>query len=210
MNTETTTATATPAIDTRPREAKMSPLEFMQALVYGYVSDGTLQARYGYRMRFQDRAVARFGAIAGWIVGLKHAGQVEFAERAAEDIDSAMQRLTCFAGKRDVELADGNLQECRDIVTIGDDGTFGGLSFCVWRAIPQAMVEQRNTNAELKELSYVKTPEGENVRWYDGYCRQDYTEFVFAFNGGVIYHGPGRGETFTVDFGSSRMWGIHT
>ena len=65
-------------------------------------------------------------------------------------------------------------------------------------------------NEELKQLCYVYDTDGKEVRMFDGYMRQEWMDYAFAFNGGVIYHGPGRGETFTVDFGSSRMWGIHT
>ena len=212
MNTETTTTTATPAYDSRPREAKMTAMEFMESLVYGYVSDTALRARYGYAMEFTDRGVARFGAIAGWIVGLKHAGQEEFAERAADDIDGSMQRLASYTEQRDHAIAEDRFLRGRSKVTISDDGTFGGFSFCVWRAIPREHAKEEGTriNEELKQLCCVYDTDGKEVRMFDGYMRQEWMDYAFAFNGGVIYHGPGRGETFTVDFGSSRMWGIHT
>lgn len=34
--------------------------------------------------------------------------------------------------------------------------------------------------------------------------------YGYIFHGGVIYHGPGAGQTFTVSLDSKRLWGIHT
>jgi len=39
----------------------------------------------------------------------------------------------------------------------------------------------------------------------------EFVHYGYAFNGGLIYSGPGRGETFTVSVGNQeRYWGVHT
>lgn len=34
--------------------------------------------------------------------------------------------------------------------------------------------------------------------------------YAYRYNGGVIYHGPGAGQSFTVTLDHTRLWGIHT
>ena len=34
--------------------------------------------------------------------------------------------------------------------------------------------------------------------------------YGFDFHGGLAYHGPGGGETFSVSLGDINFWGIHT
>ena len=34
--------------------------------------------------------------------------------------------------------------------------------------------------------------------------------YTYGYNGGLIYHGPGAGETFSVTLETNALWSIHT
>lgn len=48
-------------------------------------------------------------------------------------------------------------------------------------------------------------PDLDRAEWW----RKQKTKAVFAFNGGLLYHGPGAGQTYSVSLNSS-LWSIHT
>jgi hypothetical protein len=185
----------------------------MERLVYGYASGSALTARYGWGMRFSDSATARFAAVAGWLVGMTHCGQREFAERAAADLDERMKRLASYARVEEIETSRGIVRVPVCKVAISDDGTFGGFSFCVYRAKVRNGDADERRNRELEEFvtEYKRDESGDLRPIYDslGYIERAFIDYNFCFNGGLLYHGPGRGETFAVSLGCS-LWGIHT
>ena len=200
-------------VDNRSREAKMTALEFMRELSYRYVTDTALKARYGYGMTFREGAVARFANIAGLVNGLAMAGQKELASRLADDLDTAMQRLAAFARRYDFSVENGFANAWESKVVVGDDGTFGGFSFAVMRGTPNERLsdsERERCNDELADWVSIKDVSGAYVRDFGGYHKQAKIQYAFAFNGGLLYHGPGGGEVFAVTLNNSRFWSIHT
>lgn len=213
ISTETET-TETYVPDTRPYAKKCSAIAFMEHLCYGYISDSTLSERYGYGVKFNDRAVGRFGLIAGWIVGLHESGQVEFARKAARDIDERLQFLGTFAKGDEMQHTDRGFVRCPTFkVAITDDGTLHGFSFCVYRAVPRTGSAPDNRNRDMDELTvvYKRDETGELRPVYDslGYTERAFVDYQFAWNGAVIYHGPRRGESLEIDE-YRNLWGIHT
>jgi hypothetical protein len=211
MNTETNTTET--AVDNRPREAKMTALEFMRELSYRYVSDSALRARYGYGMVFRGGSTARFANIAGLVNGLAMAGQKELASRLAEDLDSGMQRLASFARRHEFAVEGEFVNAWESKVIVGDDGTFGGFTFAVMSGIPNERLnesERERCDAELADWISIKDVSGEYVKDFGGYHKQAKVQYRFAFNGGLLYHGPGGGEVFAVTMDNSRFWSIHT
>ena len=72
--------------------------------------------------------------------------------------------------------------------------------------------------ARAQELDAEDDAKGETRRrWYGDFTLREHGlsygavlyRATFAFNGGLIYHGPGAGETFSVSL-TPCLWGIHT
>lgn len=178
-------------------EQKQSALEFIQRAVYGYL-DARLEERwgkYGGGVRFTDSGKARISQIFGWIVGLSANEQtLPFAEQAAEDIASRLDWLAQYGG----EVEDGHRgNKPKYLVQLHDDGTFGGFSV-LW-FVARTPEEQEGIAEDKFRKEFDDTfAYGAKVR------------YVFSFNGGLLYHGPGHGDTFAVTLGSSHLWSIHT
>jgi hypothetical protein len=175
-------------------------MQTIERAIYGYM--GTLNSDYP-NLVFDERGLARLASIYGWITGLKASEQHnDLGNRAAEEIVATFDRLNKW-GAHHEPIFDPPRPGCargRRIetvkVVIGDDGTFHGFSL-LWFSYLKPEVIQENGFKE----------DGSRIRklglWGDLYH--------FNFNGGLIYHGPGRGETFTVTLGDSKhLWGIHT
>jgi len=212
-NTTLANETETVATDNRNRAQRMTALEFVRDLCYRYASDSALKARYGYGMVFREGAVARFANIAGWVNGLAMAGQKELASRMADDLDTAMQRLASFTRRYDFSVESGFANAWQNKVVVGDDGTFGGFSFAVIGGIPNERLsasERALCDDDLAEWVSIKDVSGNYVRDWDGCAKQTKVHYRFAFNGGLLYHGPGGGEVFAVTLDNSRFWSIHT
>jgi hypothetical protein len=209
-----TDETVNAAPDTRSYEQKCTALEFMEYVVYNYISDSMLSSRYGWGMKFSDRATARFGAIAGWIVGMAQSGQREFAERAAHDIDAKLRFLASYGRVEEIETERGIVRVPLCKVALTDDGTFGGFSFCVYRASVRTGQPSERRNRDLEEFvtQYERAESGELRAVYDscGYVERAFIDYNFAFNGGLLYHGPRRSETYSVSLDKSALWGVHT
>jgi len=162
---------------------------------------------------FNAEAEARVAQIAGWLVGLVHSGRRAEAEKIAEDITSQFQYLNEYGGEAEgMTFADGspvtNLR--RYMVQLGDDGTFGGFTVG-WYSITTE--DQANDTMRPSLLRDRWNGIYDTSRWNaaDAPVRHSATFYYrFAFNGGLLYHGPGGGETFSVTLGNVRFWSIHT
>jgi len=120
-------------------------LDFFTSLAYGHVSEYAIRARYGHALHLHGNALGRFGQIAGWIVGLAHAGKAEFAAKAAEDFDATL--FNALAGCEDVDMevrndtltrgesVEGTVRAPRMKLVLTDDGTFGGFLLAYYYAI---------------------------------------------------------------------------
>lgn len=177
---------------------------------YGRVGSVTSQYRH---IVFTAEGEARVMQIAGWLTGLTYACQRAEATKIAEDINGQFEYLNGYGGMVESEFEDGSpiLNVPRYMVQLGDDGTFGGFTVGWYRAIRDSSLPDGDSDGILRNRwgSFV-----DHQRWSpqtEGVLRE-VVRFVYRFsmNGGLLYHGPGGGETFSVSIGNPRFWSIHT
>ena len=194
-------------------ETSPAPIDHLKpwlSAAYGRAGNVTEQYR---NIIFTTDAVTRVAQIAGWLVGLVHSGRRAEAEKAAEDINSQLFYLNEYGGEAEgMTFGDGSAvkSQRRYMVQLGDDATFGGFTVG-WYSI----VTEEQANDTLKPG--LLRDRWNNVyytsRWNaaDAPVRHSETFYYrFAFNGGLLYHGPGGGETFSVNLSNVRFWSIHT
>lgn len=197
---ETTTETSPAPVD------HLAP--WMRA---AYGRAGSVTGMYK-RLTFTPEGEGRVMQIAGWLMGLCHSGRRAEAEKIAEDISSQFEYLNGYGGDEEATFEDGTPvpNVPRYLVQLGDDGTFGGFTVAWYRAVREGTHLDGDRRSMLRNRwdDLVTHP-----RWAPN--RSEPREVVkhyfhFTMNGGLLYHGPGGGETFSVTVGTPRFWSIHT
>ena len=198
---ETITATSPASVD------HLAP--WMRA---AYGRSGGVVGEYK-RLVFTPEGEARVMQIAGWLMGLTHAGRRDLAEKMAEDINAQFAYLNEYGGMMETEFEDGSPvpNVPRYMVSIGDDGTFGGFTVAWYRAFREGSPEDGDRHGCLRNRWDNLV---DHSRWgpqKEGAPRE-LVKFLYRFtmNGGLLYHGPAGGETFSVTVGTPRFWSIHT
>lgn len=189
--------------------APEKPFEHWVRAAYG--RSGNLTYKYK-NLVFTPEGEARVMMIAGWITGLIHAGQFELATAVAADINSNLEYLNGYGGDVTDTFEEGAPVKGvpRYVVQLSDDGTFGGFNVAWYRAMEESLVSDDNEKGLLSDRWGGRhtisrwNPNPFPVRESKRYV------YRFDFSGGLLYHGPGGGEVFSVNVGSSRFWGIHT
>jgi hypothetical protein len=230
-------------------EAKKNMIEVFENCSYSYLS--RLFDHWKYRVYFTEGGKARLGAVVGYIIGLKHAGQEELAEKMAQDIHDKLSQLSLshndFVVERTLRTTVGEdgkqvskevevrvpMQKC----VVSDDGTWHGFGLNWFRLLAPETYEEtlkkhqadisaeREAGKEVYETAHWRTVKqlrileridpnaaySEELTEYR-FLEKGQTKFYYVpgFNGGLIYHGPGAGQTFTVNIGGGCLWGIHT
>jgi hypothetical protein len=191
------------------------------------------------QIHFSEGGQARMASIIGWLTGLAHAGKIELANELADDLARNLDRLNNYGGNDDVTPKDSGkkVELPRFKVVLHDDGTFNGFSICWYRLItrdqvhdkakeldPKAWEAEATEYPTLWELALEKSYKHfridkslEDYRSYfptwDDYRR--HLQYVwgyygFSHNGGLLYHGPGKGQVYAVTIGTVRAWSVHT
>jgi hypothetical protein len=174
----------------------------------------------------------------GCIVAMKHAGQTEFAERMANEFMELFAEGRIVSDQcTTVTMDDGTSIVVPDRKCIlSDDGCLHSFSLLwlvpvspekwsemLWakqihyrQSDPEASEYMRDKwarDAAIKELRIVEFAT-HSTSYYDQVTEErNYYRVYYRpqYNGGLIYQGPGAGETFTVNLGTSnRLWGVHT
>jgi len=194
--------------------------------------------RWKGRVYFSDMAKARMGCILGYILGFKHAGESAFAEKMAEDINYKLGSLAPITNNLELTTEDGSrtVKVPRRKCILADDGTWHGFSLLWFNLvdcaayqehlkIAQEELDVESETGEVFETAHQRVVKKLNIRerldehnkyseelteyrYIDGEHRKFY--YTISHNGGLIYHGPGAGQTFTVTLGKAPLWGIHT
>jgi hypothetical protein len=172
-------------------------LQFCHDVTYGYIH--RLESEFKPGLRFTESGLARAASICGWLSGIAAVGRIELANELADDLLRNLRFLATYGGTAEYRRsrADGSNDTVtvpRYTVELSDDGSAHGFGI-LWYA---ALVTD-----EAKDIALVN---GKAIKCFDRWPDVPHT---FSFNGGLIYHGPGCGETFTCNTGS-RPWGIHT
>jgi hypothetical protein len=171
-------------------------LKFAYDVVYGYIHKITDRFKPG--IEFTDRGLARAASTLGWIVGIAAGGNVSLANDLADDFIENLDYLSKFGGTVDYTMP-GYGGESRTVqipaytVKLCDDGTAHGFAVLWNRPLldPEVLKRYVESGREPQRFGLWKVPH------------------AFAFNGGLIYHGPGAGQTFSVSL-TSRLWSVHT
>lgn len=170
---------------------EQTPLEQLTDILHSYPESRFRNFKRG--LVFTESGLARAASIAGYIVGMAHGGNEEFANQLAEDFLKNLDRLVPDH-EIEVEYEERGGRSLKTPATIchaRDDGTLHGFSLGWYRF-----------NRVL--------PHGEKPADCCVSFRHFPTlEYRFAYNGGLIYHGPKAGQTFTVTL-QPCLWGIHT
>jgi len=165
-----------------------------------YRWDKNLGRSCGPCLVFSETGKTRLASIYGWIAGLAHAGKDVEAKTLARDIFRALQDLSRYAYDPDANGAPPY------IIELGDDGTFNGFTVGWWvckeQLTPEAQQRYKEEGRTVREFTV-------RYREEDGHTHLWKREYVFSHPGGLLYHGPFRGETWSVSL-SERYWSIHT
>lgn len=194
-------------IETSP--APVDHLAPWMRAAYGRVGGVTIEYK---RLVFTPEGEGRIMQIAGWLMGLVHGGRRDLAEKVAEDINAQFAYLNEYGGTEEATFEDGSPvpNVPRYLVQLGDDGTFGGFTVGWYRAFREGSPQDGDRHGCLRNrwdniVDHSRWgPQTEGPREIVKYI------FRFAMNGGLLYHGPMGGETFSVTVGTPRFWSIHT
>ncbi len=215
-------------------------LDWAQRLCYRYVGTGygNLTFDEGGKARFGQIVGWLTGlAMAG---KAKEAGALALDFRQTLDRLNGYTRQEEYpvyqsGSNPDAEI--GRIKVGRYKVVLGDDGTFGGFRLAWYRAIPSCTVVRETQVAnptigkDADEPHHVWTDALDAMKARMGirkdlegyaYFRPNWLKegetgsiceivhYGYDFNGGLLYHGPGAGETFAVTLGDVRAWSVHT
>ena len=166
---------------------------------------------------FTEAGKSRLSHIYGYIAGVYAASEKDaemraFAEKLAKDLSDKLQRLN----SADQEItATFSAENTFDVpskkIVLSDDGTLHGFSFCCYYPVqPLVYVDtccNFNSDDAKAELQICEKVGDETLTTY---TRHGDVYYRFAYNGGLLYHGPGGGEVFAVTVESNPLWSIHT
>lgn len=211
-----------------PTQTKMTNFEILQDLAYRHMT--LIPERWKGRLLFTDRGAMRLCHIAGWLLGLAHGGKFDEADKLA---DNLFRSLDSVVGTENIEYEIDNNGEKETIKAaarkciLSDDGCLHSFNLMwyvpidparFWEVVATFPDETYPHDMAKKKLNIL-----ERVNPNDHYS-EELTQFRYAcgcrhevyyrptHNGGLIYHGPGAGETLTVslDSNSQHYWGVHT
>jgi hypothetical protein len=211
------------------------------AMEYMYANVGHWSETWKNRIYFNETGLARLGSIAGYLAGLSHAGKDDFARELANDFTQHMEYLSQLHNVvefdarvklpgRKVILSDDRCLHSfgfwalqliskeefdsaydKNLETIKNDSSlvelYDGQEHLLARNARQKTIE--DLHIVEKVVSHVYPKELTERYYVDGQTRFAY--YGRGWNGALIYHGPGSGETFSVVVGSSRtLWSLHS
>lgn len=158
--------------------------------------------RRGFGLRLDLGGIGRFGATVGWLCGLAMSPQArEFAEKAALDFVQSLDYLSNYGG-----MIEGDDTMPVYYVELGDDGLLNSYRLMWYRALPYDEYLAKHVGKAVLLQDSTNSPRRE---WHR--TQAQYYVFAQSMNGGLIYNGPGQGETVSVSLtGSHRFWTVNT
>ena len=211
----------------------MTALEYFVNGTYRGFSSFSIRERYGRALHLSEEGVARFAGIGGWLTGLRAAGMTEEAATLADQFDETVHLLMHGTDPVDM-LSDGMAVKAprMKVMLYGGD-CLHSFGFCKHYAHTNDKRLATARGYDEEAYSNIDLPEEQaRYRWADALRKADRalalrreleeirygehgTSTVVHYGagmvGGVIYHGAGAGETFTVRIGNSKNpWSINT
>jgi hypothetical protein len=179
-----------------------SKLEAVTDQMYGSAANNSLiPAHWVNRLLLTQPATLRMSSILGYILGLSHAGKVEQARAMLADLE---EQLKWIVDESDKEITDSTGQTFKvplRKVILNDDGTLHG--FAVSFYYPEKPTKKAVFQIRLRIDDPIE-------RFLTEENATDSIGYKFGYNGGLIYHGPGAGETFTTSLTKPKFWQLHT
>lgn len=172
----------------------------------------------------------RLASIQGWLLGLAQAGRIDQAFVRARELVGRFAYLNNYGpnnywgwdesagtwtllGDEEPDENDHGFTSVHAVpryrVLLSDDLTLHGFSVLWGVFVPEEDGERPLQGEGGHVFSHAVI--GKTTRDAPFYARRKSFVLSFAFNGGLLYHGPGGGETFAVNIGDAdRFWSIHT
>jgi hypothetical protein len=181
-------------------------LKDVEQLVTGQMYDRRLNAHWP-NIVFEQTGMCRVYSTLSWIHGLHTVGRVDEARLLADMFWRAMEKLS-RTDTQEVSVNGGNQEVPRCLTAVYDDGTFNSLAFGRYFLTDRDELDRLNAvnekagNPRLNVLERAMSP----------YAFWSEIIHVRGICGGLIYHGPGSGETFTVrlDDLDTNYWSVNT
>lgn len=190
------------------------------------------------RILFTESGLSRISSIAGYVLALKHAGQEDLAIRMSNDLHARLDQLGGHDQVSEI-LTDSEevikVPACKAVLY--DDGCLHSFSFvrfypvslkewekCVNKHQENILQAYEGADADEQLASIREQAKRQAIKELkidDRLTEHRYTSnsifyhkvyYSSGYNGGLIYHGPGSGETFSVLVGDRNavLWSIHT
>lgn len=212
--------------------------EYIQSPSENYIH--RLSDRWKGYLYFTEEGKARLANNMGYILGMYRGGQEEFAISLANSLFSCLDRLAGSAvdpKKSTITLSTGEtFQVPTTKCVVGDDGTWGGFSLAWYTFIhPEDMLKAVRKKLGLddtvfihinnpkytdilKELNvlervnpnYVYSEEINSYIYSKEMKETLPIHYKYIYNGGLLYHGPGGVEVFSVTLENGCLWSVHT
>jgi hypothetical protein len=210
-------------------EVAQQVFDMYDEFLYGRMNR-LLNHYYQHGVMFSDTGKARLGSILGYILGLTHAGQKDFAVKLAYDFNHVLSYAACIYSEPMVlefkeQSGDATItteiKVPRRKLILYDDSTLHGFGvqayapvnldfveevkrdFPMWRQeLARRGIKDKYIDGDysgITESKYIPTGRGRTVEVF----------YQPVFQGGLLYHGPGCGETFAVSLDKT-FWSFHT
>jgi len=189
---------------------------------------------------FTESGFQRLSSIAGYILALKHAEKEELAAAMLNDLYLQMEHLAGHDIEVEINTGDNKYETVKlpsRKTVLHDDGCLHSFSFLSYFLVspdrynerlkfhqakhdenrPISQSDGTAHQAVVKELNILERLNDRepysNELTETRYCGNRFRQFYYCrgYNGGLIYHGPGAGETFSVLVSNKpTFWSIHT
>lgn len=195
--------------ETKELIAPNPAMSSIQSAVYDWPS--RWWGRWRNRVYMTVDAKIRLAQIQGWIVGLWHSGQQEFANALAQDLEDNFSNLGPSV-EMQVEGWDAPVKLPNRKILLHDDRAFNSFSFLAYQIVTPEVYNSPGFNKDSVELRRIGDSEDGSTLTETLYLNEKRVDFFYklSYNGGLIYHGPGAGETFSVSIGRRGFWQMHT
>lgn len=189
---------------------------------------------------FTESGFQRLASIAGYILALRHAEKEDFAVALLNDWYSQMERLAGHTTEVKISTGADKYEVVKlpsRKTVLSDDGCLHSFSFVSYFLVAPERYDERLAyhqneldkqrsarqidgtahQAVVKELNILERLNARdpysNELTETRYCGNRLRQFYYCrgYNGGLIYHGPGAGENFSVLISNRpTLWSIHT
>ena len=197
--------------DTIQKPKLSEQLTYIIDKMYGHIDSYSFRDRWPI-LEFTEQSAAKMASIFGYITAMLHLGHVEEAERYANELVNLFDNY--ISGGEEVEHTFEDMGEERTVklpsmkAAIHSDGCLHSFTFARYYLVEGNGWAHYHKVKDQIEKGEVDPRSG----WFLNNKPDHFNAlYKFSYNGGIIFHGPQSGETFTVRIADdNNLWGIHT